>query len=260
MKYTNSFFEEIPIDYMELYSCYDDYFVTNYDTDMVAYVGGSCDLMNSNLNVYASSYYNEACSYSSSIDAVNQYICNNDNGYDEFSHMFNGMPVQLYDSKGRYVYIPLTDGAAEYSLTPETNIDHMEGSVFTISRIQTILINGEYGVDLLYIHSNDDQSISGYYQLLLNNRVRLYHTLYSADPPDGYIQVLWSVNCHRYAVQLVENDIYSNDYNEPNSTYDNYCKDMRSWQYYNCSYETYMQNIIDSLIDNTERETTAGTQ
>ena len=200
MKYTNSLFEEIPIDYMQPYSCYDNYFDINYGTDIVAYVHGSCDLMNSNLNVFASLYDNDACSYSRSIDAVNQYTYNNDNGYDEFTHMLNGMPVQLYDSKGRYVYILLTDGAAEYSLTPETNIDHMEGSFFTISRIQTILINGEYGVDLLYIHSNDDQSISGYYQLLMDNWVRLYHTLYSADPPDGYIQVLWTVNCHRYAV------------------------------------------------------------
>ena len=33
-------------------------------------------------------------------------------------------------------------------------------------------------------------------------------------------------------------------------TYDNYCKDLRSWQYYNCSYETYLEEIIDTIKDN----------
>ena len=116
------------------------------------------------------------------LDAASYYTFGNDNVYDKFIYMFNEMPTQLYDNMGRCAYILLTGGAAECRFIPETNIDHIIGSFLTISRIQSILINGNYGVDLLYIQSNNDQRISGYYQMQINNQVKSCHIVHSAVP------------------------------------------------------------------------------
>ena len=39
---------------------------------------------------------------------------------------------------------------------------------------------------------------------------------------------------------------------DPGLVYDNYCKDFRSRQYYDFSYEEYMVTIVDTLIDYAE--------
>ena len=44
-------------------------------------------------------------------------------------------------------------------------------------------------------------------------------------------------------------DLGSNLDQNPKLTYDNYCKDLQVWQYYNCDYVTYMNEIIYVLID-----------
>ena len=79
------------------------------------------------------SYDDEHYSYSETADAVSCYTYNNDNVHDNFVHIFNGMLVKLYDNKGRCSYLLSAGGAEECSFVPETNIDHMVGSLLTVT-------------------------------------------------------------------------------------------------------------------------------
>ena len=79
-----------------------------------------------------------------------------------------------------------------------------------------------------------------------------------AHPPEGYLEVLRTINCEVIKILNVANqmDLGSSMNQNPKLTYDNYCKDQQVWHYYQCDYVTYITKIIDALIDNDNQEIT----
>ena len=102
---------------------------------------------------------------------------------------------------------------------------------------------------MTYLLGNTDQ-ITGYHLLWPGDCDIDYTLICCAHPPEGYLEVIDVVNCTMSKIlnatnhMILKSDV---DHN-PKLAYDNYCKDQRVWQYYQCDYVTYMTNIIDALI------------
>ena len=94
--------------------------------------------------------------------------------------------------------------------------------------------------------------ITGYYLLLPDNFEQCCSLIRCAHPPEGYLRVLKVINSQIMIVPAVTNQMDLDSNMNPNAklTSDNYYKDLQVCQYYNCDYVTYMNDIIDALIDN----------
>ena len=74
-----------------------------------------------------------------------------------------------------------------------------------------------------------------------------------AHPPEGLFNIIGMICLHVVPVCPAKWGGTSGQFLDPGLMYDNYCKDNRSWQYYDCSYEDYMLTIIDTMIDAVEQ-------
>ena len=76
-----------------------------------------------------------------------------------------------------------------------------------------------------------------------------YYGLHSWCPTDSSVLGPLTVTYSCQADLQLFNHCYDKSTLSPYQVYENYCKDLQLSQYYGCSYEQYMNQIIDILVD-----------
>ena len=92
--------------------------------------------------------------------------------------------------------------------------------------------------------------VKGYYELVKDINKSHCSLTGCGHLPEGYLQVIGSVNCQMLKIQHKDHQPLTDANTNARLAYNNYCQDLKTWQYYGCSYNIYMTQIIDQLTQN----------
>ena len=176
----------------------------------------------------------------------------------EGAHYFdNQMMVKVYGKDGIHSHTLYVDWRGEHSNITNRNKSHDYNDKVLMQILNKKVHYEGNWVDVVHIMGGSDQ-ITGYYLLLADDFGFDCNMICYAHPPEGYLEVLRTINCEIIKVLNVANqmDLGSSVIQNLKLTYDNYCKDQQVWQYYQCDYVTYMTKIIDALIENDNQKIT----
>ena len=103
---------------------------------------------------------------------------------------------------------------------------------------------------IVYIHGRPQSEVKGYYLFQgsqTGDHCGLVPYIY---PIAGALYVTKTMKIHMMDIHrtYVYDACEVVGYNTPETVYDNYCKDIRAYEYYGHNYDTYMTNIIDAII------------
>ena len=104
---------------------------------------------------------------------------------------------------------------------------------------------------IVYLHGWPESKFKGYY-LYQGSQTGDHCCLTSyAYPFQGALYITRNVTIHMVAIPGQFGHIaYENDgYNTPRTVYDNYCKDVWSYEYYGHDYGVYITKIIDTMME-----------
>ena len=96
-----------------------------------------------------------------------------------------------------------------------------------------------FGLGCGQITGSRDEYINGIYHICWNDKLKVH--VIQRQSWGGFMQLVDAFPFVVRRTQLLDNTI------DPNLHYDNYCKDMQCFEYYGCSYTTYITYIIDLL-------------
>ena len=102
---------------------------------------------------------------------------------------------------------------------------------------------------VVHIQAKSSYNLSGFYIWIQAPAEGDSTLIPHAHPPEGFFNVIDIIYLHVVSVCPARWGLAPEQHFDPGLVYDNYCKDCRSWQYYDCSYEEYMTAIIDTMID-----------
>ena len=147
------------------------------------------------------------------------------------------------------------DGIQTHLLWYGMSDDHTNISEYNLIEFKTITLTFfnmsklyyDQWVQIVYVQDTE-MEVNGYYELVrVTNGSRC--SLFRCDHlPEGYLQVIGSVSCKMVKLQCKDNQMYTNANIEAKLAYDNYCQDLKSWQQYECDYDSYMDQVMDKLI------------
>ena len=103
-------------------------------------------------------------------------------------------------------------------------------------------------VNIVYIQGSLNHKISGYYTCTKHEDTGAYHLFLYPYPLAGMLKVIDTVR-----ITVIEGGLQAckgEDHisNNPALAYDNYYRDLQTRSYFNCSYEEYITQIIDKII------------
>ena len=107
--------------------------------------------------------------------------------------------------------------------------------VFSVYEISNIF-NFKCG-HIVHIAESMEANVNGFYHIYWN----AYVIQRRMSEWGGFMRLIDAFSVIVRCTQLLDNEI------DPKLHYDNYCRDMQCFQYYGCSYTTYITHIIDSL-------------
>ena len=84
-------------------------------------------------------------------------------------------------------------------------------------------------------------NVNGFYHIYWNDSLKAYIIQRRLSEWGGFMRLIDAFPVLVGCTQLLDNEI------DPKLHYGNYCRDMQCFQYYGCSYTTYVTHIIDSL-------------
>ena len=109
---------------------------------------------------------------------------------------------------------------------------------------------------MVYIHGGPNENFKVYYLYnVSNDDGRCGLTPYTY-PNEGVLYITKTVTLHMAAICRQYDAPQCTLYNSPERVYGNYCKDLRAYEYYGCTYEEYITDISDIMItdDNPEND------
>ena len=167
----------------------------------------------------------------------------------------NRAAIPMYDSKNEHIYDAiLYDNLVNAGQT--TMYDNFYGydhncfeSIMSFTNFNYYSHN-EWAC-IVYIHGGANQDSKGYYlyqRSLTSDHCGLTPYKY---PLEGALYITRNVAIHMVAISKQHGLEICKDvgYNTPKTVYDNYCKDVRAYQYYGHSYDTHLTMIIDAIIN-----------
>ena len=149
--------------------------------------------------------------------------------------------LTMYSKDGIHSYKLYIDWRDEYSSNKDKYDRYGHNNKISMQILNNRVYHEENWADVVYLMGHSDQ-ITGYYLLLADQFGHGYTMTCCAHPSEGYLEVLRTIDCEILEILNVDNqmDIGSKVNQNPKLAYDNYCKDKRSWQYYQCDYITYI--------------------
>ena len=164
----------------------------------------------------------------------------------------NRMLAKLYDASGRQSHLLWNNMSHDHSNMSDCN--HDDKNVGNIRTVSLIFLNkstfhGNRWVDIVYIQ-DPEMEVAGYHELVTEINESHCSLTGCGHLSEGYLQVMGSVNCQILKIQHKDNQPLTDPNTNAKLAYDNYCQDLKTWQYYGCGYNTYMTQIIDQLAQN----------
>ena len=91
---------------------------------------------------------------------------------------------------------------------------------------------------IVQITGSRDEYVNGIYHICWNDKLKVHVIQRQSSEWGGFMQLVDAFPIIVRRTQLLDNTV------DPKLHYDNYCKDMQSFEYYGCSYTTYITYII----------------
>ena len=169
--------------------------------------------------------------------------------------LVNRTLAKLFNSEGVHSHTLYLDTLDEYSCKLDCNRDVLYNSDISLQLLNKKIYYNKEWEYVVYLKDVTGQ-LTGYYLLLLGSSGEGCNIICCTHPPEGYLQVLQVATYQTLVVPTVSmlSRSGSNFDQNPKLTYDNYCKDLQVWQSHNCDYGTYLNNIIDTLIENEDQK------
>ena len=157
------------------------------------------------------------------------------------------MAFKVHNIQGQHSHVLIPYGADGHSVTSNFGNNRQDFQTFTLTMLYgSVLFEGQM-VPMVHIRDAHGQGLAGFYYLWFNYVNCSYNLIHCEHPPDGYLKVYQTVNCHVITIQLMRVHEVGDLIPNPYLAYDNYCKDLRSWQYYHLSMRhTWKQLLIES--------------
>ena len=184
-------------------------------------------------------------------DGYNHILDNN------YSRAINGwsinkMLARLYDTSGRQSHLLWYNMSDDHSNLSDCSYDSKNiGDMRTVSLSllnKSTFHNGRW-VHIVYLQ-DPEMEVKGYYELVKDINESHCSLTGCGHLPEGYLKVLGTITCQILKIQHKDHQILTDINTNAKLAYDDYCQDLKTWQYYNCGYSTYMTQIIDQLAQN----------
>ena len=101
---------------------------------------------------------------------------------------------------------------------------------------------------IAYIQSMLEPEISGFYVCMVDEYGYLHRLLQYTGPWLGLLKVNYTFNISISKVRARTGGSSDHISSNPTLAYDNYCKDIQTFDHYKCSYEKHITDIIDKLM------------
>ena len=108
-------------------------------------------------------------------------------------------------------------------------------------------VNGQWAY-VVYIHGKPENKVTGYHlyvQAIDGSSHTLTPYIY---PIQGVLEVVKTVTLHMASICNPNLGIQHTVVNNPRLVFENYVKEMETFENYGCSYQDHITNIIDSII------------
>ena len=210
--------------------------------------GGGVELNNADKSINEMSNNYNDCVKADTMEDVNVHAPSN-----EFTSPMcsvNRMIIKLHNIQGHHPHMLVPYGAGGHNVTSKLGENSGELNTVTLTMFYGSVLFESQMVHITHLQDAQAHGVGGFYYLCSNYEGYNYELIHCAHLPDGYSQVFQTMDCHITTIHLSRHHNNGDSNPDPRLTYDNYCKDLRSRQYYNCSHETYLETIIDMIIDN----------
>ena len=152
--------------------------------------------------------------------------------------------IRIYDSTGTYCYAAMSHIDHQGHLTNMTNPGNDQTTMSVTNHVRWL--KGNWAT-VVYLHGGSDQNWG--YHLYIHPQGGQFGTLIPyVSPVEAFLQII-----HRVELEILPYNSYVRSHEEhsnPKLAYSNYCEDIRTHEYYGCTYEKYMLDIIDSMLTN----------
>ena len=170
---------------------------------------------------------------------------------------FNSTVIQVYNSLGKHSHTAVIsdnyvdyDGALGYYHTCYDNSYNIAQCPMSFTNYGYQL-NGQRAF-VVYIHGDLQDKVTGYY-LYAQSIDGSPHTLTPFRfPIQGVLQIVRTVTLHMVVISKYNLNIQTTESNNPELAFENYVKDLKTYENHGCSYKDYITDIIDALIDSSE--------
>ena len=172
-------------------------------------------------------------------------------------HHDNNVTILLYDKQSNHTHTAVMYDEIDHDGLPRhhdhtDSYDVCDSKECTMSFTNYCSYVNEQWAKVVYIHSQSDDRIRGYYLYAQSNQGG-WHTLTPyIGHIDGMLQIVKTVTIHTVAVNNSNCGPEGNNCSSPSIVYDNYCQDGAAYKKYGCSYTDHITDIIDVLIQDTD--------
>ena len=153
--------------------------------------------------------------------------------------------AKLFDTNGNQTHLLWYNMSGDYSNISDCNLGEVKTISLTLLNISKL--HHDQWVHIVYIQDTE-MEVSGYYELARVTNDSLCSLFRCDHLPEGYLQVIENINCQIVKIQYKDNQRHTNVNTDTKLAYDNYCQDLKSLQQYGCDYDTYMDRMLDQLI------------
>ena len=149
---------------------------------------------------YSNAYYNDFVR-TDTVEDVNKY--SNSNNYTSHISSVDRVLIKLDNSQGQYSHILLPYGVDGHCVTSEAGENTKGLNTVTLTALNGLAPFRGQMVNITYTQYTDGYVVTGFYYLWFNHENYNYDLIPCAHPPNGYLQVLQTINCHITTVQLM---------------------------------------------------------
>ena len=177
--------------------------------------------------------------------------------YDNHEVYFNNGAIQVYNDFGKHSHTALMyDNNAYYGVA--LNCQHkFHDNLHDVVQCPMSITDHGYQLNGLWaqvvcIHGDLEDKARGYY-LYAQSINGSPHTLTPYRLPIiGALQIVRTIKLHMVPVCEHNGDIQITENNNDQLAFGNCVKDLKTHEHHGCSYEDYITNIIDAIIDSSD--------
>ena len=174
-------------------------------------------------------------------------------------HLHENLIIYQDNVKPVYVYNHRQEMSFTIMINDQTDVDAMDNAKYDEAGRkdghgqylhifeQEVWFDNQWA-KICYIRSTLDPKISGFYICVRDTSGYIQHLVHHSAPILGMLTVINTFDILIGKVRIQNGDNSEHVSNNPTLAYDNYCKDIQTFDRYKCTYEAHITNIIDELM------------